>query len=214
MRDIDGRPVIVLFVEESCGYVSTHNIRPTSAAADFQVGLRVMVDTLRARNGGAPEVIYLRMRSRILTGPGVQQALVDLRVERIVDDLEPFMVRPNGDLWMLRNLFDLVRQGMGTLNRPDDSTLRYEYMYWAQIENWVHGGDGISSRERLFGLRENRPMYLYRAPVIAIAGGLYHFAEFLCYSRDYEGCIVLVSGMVEFVMQVWPVAGGHIQLDQ
>ena len=188
-------------MEESCGYLSTHNLRPTSAAADLQAGLRVVVDTLRARRGGAPAIIRLRMRSKMMEGAGVQQALQNLGVQHIVDDLEPFMIRPNGELWLLRNLFDLVRLAMGTLHRPDDSLLRFEIMWWAHFENWTLGSDGLSARERLFDLQDARLMYGYRTPVVTIVRGAIRRAEFLSYNRDYNGCIVLVDDAVEFVMQ-------------
>ena len=198
-RDGEGQPRIVVFAEESTGWMASYDLQPSNAPLGVSNGLRMVCNSLRGRIGGAPSTIRLRMNSSLLERPVVQQVMIDLGILRTVDELEPFFVSALGTVWTLRNFLMLSRYQLGRLGDLSDQLLRYEIRNQIFVQNQLHVEGELSASQRLFELNDNRPAFAYRLAVVARVNGRLREVEFLAYTRDFNGAVVLDRGRVAVV---------------
>lgn len=203
LRDGEGQPRIAVFSEESTGWLCSYDLQPTNAPLGVSNALRMVCNSLRGRVGGAPSTIRLRMYSVLLERPVVQQAMIDLGLLRTVDELQPFFVSALGTVWTLRNFFMLSRYQLGPRGDLDDLLMKYEIRNQVFTQNQLHVEGQLSASQQLFGQNDNRPAHAYRLAMIAQVNGRLREVEFLAYTRDFNGAVVLERGRVAVVDAVW-----------
>ena len=206
IEDAVGYARTAVYQDESSTYMISQTLRAGRQMEDYLVGLKRMVNLIRAGPCKAPAIIGVR--STMYTRSGmVREFMRENDLELVSDGLAPFVVLPDDSSCGLLEFFRhrRMRLRMAGLD-TEDEYLEYEVSYLVHQHNVASYAGQESATLRLLGRVDDRLFVGYREEVEAKIDGQVRRAEFLSYAEKDFAYIVVRGGRAYVVTEIRPIS--------